>query len=393
MKTYRVAILGGRSRGGSAARAYWAHPRTELVALCDLQTELRDELGDELGIDARYEDLDVMIRETRPDIVAIPTGTEFHHDLAMRVLEQGVHIDIEKPLCVDLVEADEVLAKAAEKGVRIAVHHQGRTGAVMRAIARALEAGQIGEVQHIHGCGKGYYGGYDLMNIGTHMINMMLQIAGHCRAITATAMTAGHPITPEDVVQSPQGMGTIAGERLSAILEFDGGVTATLLNHRYPQRVPPNIEICGSEGRLMIASLLYGKDRKGALHLPARYYEPGQEWQDLETVFPEGFDPEGPADVEDYWFAEEYVAALDADRDHECSGVEGLHVVEIMMGLFESAVYGRRVSLPQVERSHPLLRWRREHGLGAPPSSPRPYEEWLGVEDERLAASRTRQVG
>jgi predicted dehydrogenase len=388
MKTYRVAILGCRSRGGEAARGYWAHPRTELVGLCDLQAELRDELGDELGVEARYKDLDAMIRETAPDIVAIPTGTEFHHDLAMRVLEHGVHIDIEKPLCVDLVEADEVLAKAAEKGVRIAVHHQGRSGALMRAMARALEAGQIGEIQHIHGHGKGYYGGYDLMNIGTHMINMMLKVAGHCRAITATAMTAGNPITPEDVVQSPQGMGTIAGERLSAILEFDGGVTATLLNHRYPQRVPPNIEICGSEGRLMLASLLYGKDRQGAMYLPTPYFAPGQEWQQLEAVFPAGFDPEGPADVEEYWFAEEYVTALDEDRDHECSGTEGLHVVEIMMGLFESAVYGRRVSLSQVDRSHPLLRWRQEHGLGAPPFTPRPYEEWLGVEDERLAAMR-----
>lgn len=386
MKTYRVAILGCRGRGTSAARGYHAHPRTEIVGLCDLVPELLNTLGDELGVDARYDDLDAMIGETTPDIVAIPTGTEFHYDLAMRVLEYGVHIDIEKPLCVDLLQADEVIAKAAEKGARIAVHHQGRTGAVLRAITGALEDGRIGELQHIHGYGKGYYGGYGLMNIGTHMINMMLKLAGRCRSISGTAHTAGRPVTPEDVVQSPQGMGTITGERLSALLEFDNGVTATLLHQRYPTRVPPMLEVYGSEGRLLAASLLYRQDRPNALFLPAAHYVPGaEEWQHLDPVFPAGFDTESGIDVEEYWYVEEYVNALDENRDHECSGAAGLHVIEIMMGLFESAVYGGRVSFPQEDRSHPLLRWRRHHGLGDPAPLPRPYNDWLVAEDERLA--------
>ena len=71
MKTYRVAILGCRSRGSSAARVYHAHPRTEVVGLCDLLAERLNTLGDELGVAARYDDLDAMIRETEPDIVAI----------------------------------------------------------------------------------------------------------------------------------------------------------------------------------------------------------------------------------------------------------------------------------------------------------------------------------
>ena len=87
METYRVAILGCRGRGTAAARAYHAHPRTQVVALCDLVQELLDTLGDELGVEARHTDLDDMMRQHQPDIVAIPTGTEFHHELALRVLE------------------------------------------------------------------------------------------------------------------------------------------------------------------------------------------------------------------------------------------------------------------------------------------------------------------
>ena len=54
------------------------------------------------------------------------------------------------------------------------------------------------------------------------------------------------------------------------------------------------------------------------------------------------------------------------------------------MGIFESAAYGKRVDLPQASRPHPLLRWRREHNLGAPDAMPRDYYEWLAVEDQRL---------
>ena len=50
MKTYRIAILGCRSRGTSAARVYHAHPRTEVVGLCDLVEDRLTTLGDEMRI-------------------------------------------------------------------------------------------------------------------------------------------------------------------------------------------------------------------------------------------------------------------------------------------------------------------------------------------------------
>ncbi|MCY4530431.1 MAG: Gfo/Idh/MocA family oxidoreductase, partial [Chloroflexi bacterium] len=253
MKTYRVAILGCRSRGTTAARAYHAHPRTEVVGVCDLVQELVDTLGDQLGVSARYDDLDKMIVETKPDIVAIPTGTEFHYPLAMRVLEHGVHIEVEKPICVELHQADEVLAKASEKGVRVAVHHQSRSGGALRAIHRVIADGRIGRVRHVNSSGKGYYGGYGLLNIGTHSLNSMMKLTGHCRRVYATARTDGRPITPGDVVPSPSGMGTLAGESISAHLEFDDGVTATLLQQRMPEvdKAGHILEILGTEGRAL----------------------------------------------------------------------------------------------------------------------------------------------
>ena len=383
MKTYRVAILGCRGRGTAGARAYFQHPRTKLVALCDLLPERLEALGGEVdvAVEAHYTDLDRMIEETKPDIVAIPTGTEFHFDLSMRVLAHGVHIDVEKPICTSLDEADEVIARAREQGVQIAVHHQGRTGGSMEAIGRALAEGRIGQVRYITGSGKGYYGGYGLMNIGTHMLNNMLRVAGPCRSVAATLSTDGRPIEPTDVVPSPSGMGYIAGEHITASLDFAGGVTGTLLQHRFPQMdiTAYGLEVIGTQGRLWWRS-------GGAWYLPAPNFAPGEaaQWEPLDMVHPESWDPAGPASEADYGYVDDYVRALDEGREHQCSGVEGRHVMEIMMAIFESGAYGARVYLPQEERGHPLLRWRQQAGLGLPGEMPRPYWDWLAVEDKRL---------
>ena len=362
-----------------------------MVGLCDLVEERLNKLGDEIGVSARFADLDEMIRQTEPDIVAIPTGTEFHYDLSMRVLAHAVHIDVEKPMCVDLVQADAVVARARENGVRVAVHHQSRVSPQTRAMVEALNAGKIGELRYINAIDKGYYGGYGLMNIGTHFINSMFKFGGHCGSVLAAATTGAHPITPRDVLPSPGGMGTIAGEHITATLQFESGVTGTLLHHRF-NRVDSHgagMELYGSEGRLR-----YGNGN--VWWLPQPHFAPESahdRWEAVEPVYPECDHPEPDTLAPDYWFVDEYVRALDEGRDHECSGLEARHALEVMMGIFESAAYGMRVDLPQARRDHPLLRWRSEAGLGETDAMPRDYGEWLSAELGRLENLHAKEIG
>ncbi|MBV7334344.1 Gfo/Idh/MocA family oxidoreductase [Chloroflexi bacterium TSY] len=253
MKTYRVAILGCRSRGTAAARAYYSHPRTQVVGLCDLIVERLNKLGDEIGVSARFTDLDEMIRQVEPDIVAIPTAPALHSPLAVRVLEHGVNIDVEKPMGLDLIEADAVMDKAAQVGARVAAHHQWRLSAYTQAINKAFQAGKIGELRYIYASGKGYYGGFGLMEIGTHLLTHMIKFGGHCRNVAAHATIRGNPITPQDVMPAPRGNGTIVGDYVTATLQFDNHVTGTLLQHRF-DRLDLDahvVELYGTEGRLL----------------------------------------------------------------------------------------------------------------------------------------------
>src|SRR5262249_51810497 len=157
----------------------------------------------------------------RPDVVVIATGTEFHYPLAMQALESGAHVDLEKPVAVDLEQADDLVERSLSLGRQVAVHHQGRVGGSVGGVRRWLAEGQIGALRHMTGSCKGYYGGYGLMNIGCQLISYFLAGAGLCRAVVASATTAGRPVRPEDVVTSPLGMGTILGEKITAALEFD----------------------------------------------------------------------------------------------------------------------------------------------------------------------------
>lgn len=382
-KIYRVAILGCRSRGTSAAKAYHAHPRTTIVALCDLLQDRLDSLGKIVNVSSHFNDLDEMIQQTKPDIVTIPTATNLHFPLCMRVLEHGVNIEVEKPLCVDLVQADAIMAKANEKKARVVVHHQRRVSPTMEAVAKIYDEGKIGDLRYIYACGKGYYAGYGLMNIGTHVVNNMLRFGGHCKSIVTQATVGGRELTPDDVLPSPAGMGTVAAEYTTSTLQFDGNVTGTLIQHRFPKVSSDAyvLELYGSEGRLLWSEL------KGSWWLPTPHFMPDgnlDQWEKLTPIYPEHFDNSKGANADDYCLVDEFVNALDENRAHECSGEEGRHVIEILMGVFESAIYGKRVELPQQNREHPLLQWRKENGLGPLKEMPHDYGSWLSLEDERL---------
>ena len=380
---YRAALIGCGPRGTSIGRAYAEHPRTDLVGLCDLDTERLRTLGDALGMAARFTDVEAMLDAVQPQIVVIPTGTEFHHDLAMRVLDHGpYHLDVEKPICVDLEQADAVLQRARERGVQVAVHHQGRVSPAARAAAAAVADGLIGEVVHALARGKGYYGGYGIMNIGCHLLTGAQAFLGRCRRVTASLRTDGRPIAPGDVVRSPNGMGTIAGERLSAELEFDGGVNLTLMHDRLPHVLGGSmgVELLGTEGRVLL-------QHGSAWHLGTPFPRPGQapdDWTEIENPLGGRGDTPELRNGMELAFVEEYVRALDAGGEHESSGAVSAHSLEMIMGAFESAAYGCPVELPQPRRDHPLLRWRAEHGMEPPPAAPRPYAEWLAHEDRRL---------
>lgn len=113
----RVFVMGLGQMGRSHALAYHANPGFEIVALSnrtpvDLPTELRPYphvASFEAGL------------ALKPDVVSINTYTDSHADLAIRAMEAGAHVFVEKPLAANAEDARRVVAAARRTGRKLVI--------------------------------------------------------------------------------------------------------------------------------------------------------------------------------------------------------------------------------------------------------------------------------
>jgi predicted dehydrogenase len=95
--------------GLSLALAYHANPGFEIVGLAN-RSEVK--LPPALQSYARFGSFDEGLARTKPDLVSINTLTDSHADYAIRSMETGAHVFVEKPLAATAEEAERVVATA-----------------------------------------------------------------------------------------------------------------------------------------------------------------------------------------------------------------------------------------------------------------------------------------
>jgi predicted dehydrogenase len=121
MTKIRVLVVGVGNMGLSHARAYAANDGFEIAGLCSRAIETRDDLRAEFpGIDL-YTDYAEALLATRPDAVSINTWPDTHAAYARAALEAGCHLFIEKPLASTVAEAEEIVALAKSRNLKIVI--------------------------------------------------------------------------------------------------------------------------------------------------------------------------------------------------------------------------------------------------------------------------------
>jgi predicted dehydrogenase len=122
-KELRAGVVGTGFFGGIHAKKYAAMANTKLVAVTDIDTEAAKKLAAELDAEAVASVKDMA---GRVDLVSIAAPAVFHYDLAREALEAGIHTYIEKPIALDVAQADELIQLADSKGLLLQVGHQER---------------------------------------------------------------------------------------------------------------------------------------------------------------------------------------------------------------------------------------------------------------------------
>jgi predicted dehydrogenase len=132
-KAVRCAVVGVGYLGRFHAQKYKALDTAELVGVFDMSFARAQEISKELSVKAfeRFEDLVGQV-----DAVTIAASTRAHYELAKFFLQNGIHVNVEKPMTAELSQAEELVEIAEAKKLKLQVGHVERFNPALQA-ARA----------------------------------------------------------------------------------------------------------------------------------------------------------------------------------------------------------------------------------------------------------------
>ncbi|RYH11275.1 Gfo/Idh/MocA family protein [Tropicimonas sp. IMCC6043] len=144
-ETLRVACVGAGYFSQFQYESWARIDRVVLVGSCNRNIDKARRTGF-----PAYSDLDLMIRETRPDLLDIILPPVVHAATIRTALAAGVKTLIcQKPFCNDIDEAQRMIAEADAAGARIVIHENFRFQPWYRRIRAAIEAGAVGALQQV----------------------------------------------------------------------------------------------------------------------------------------------------------------------------------------------------------------------------------------------------
>ncbi len=363
-RKYRAVVIGHTGRGnyGHGMEKVWADvDAAELVAIADAQPEGLNKTSRRLGVKG-FADYKQMLTQTKPDLVAVgPRWLDQHRDMVVAAADAGVKgIYLEKPMCQNLQQADEMIAACEKSGTKLAMATQNRYSPQVRIISQMIADDDLGEIVEIRARGKDDRrgGGEDLWVLGTHMLDLMSLFGGGAKSCYAQVYKAGNLVTAADVQEGAEGIGPLAGDEIHAMYRLGIGVNGYWDSKRGAQGKPSRfgIRIQGTKG---VIELYDTGSLPLTLYLPASSWSTGrsdQQWKRVnsggigvpETISSGGLHEGNVLAVKDL------IASIEEDRQPIANIYEARKTVEMIAGVFESHRLGKSVELPLKNRRNPL---------------------------------------
>jgi predicted dehydrogenase len=194
-----IAVVGYGYWGPNLVRNICEIPGARVVSVCDLRAERLAAIQSRypaVEITSRFEDV---LKDGRVDAIAIATPVSSHYDLALRALQAGKHVLVEKPMTATSEQARRLIDEAEARGLVLAVDHTFVYTSAVRKIRELIASNGVGEV---------YYYDSVRVNLGLfqHDVNVLWDLAVHDLSIMDYVL----PAAP--VAVSATGVGHVAGE-------------------------------------------------------------------------------------------------------------------------------------------------------------------------------------
>jgi predicted dehydrogenase len=146
--TLRTAVVGGGTVSGVHLSGLDRNPRTRLVAVCDVDEGVANDIADDYDVRA-FTDVGTMVDELELDWVHVCTPVQTHLDVAKTVIEAGIPVQIEKPITETYEEFEELASFADRHGVVVSEKHNHDFDPVVRAAMRQKREGDLGAVRGV----------------------------------------------------------------------------------------------------------------------------------------------------------------------------------------------------------------------------------------------------
>lgn len=319
-----------------------------IAAVCDVNPKAMETLLAKHGLEQddsirRYTDHREMLTEIRPELVAIATENGLHAQIALDCIDRGSNVIIEKPMAMSMVDAEEIIRRSEERGVKVSACHQNRFNPAVQAMRRALEQGRFGKLSHgsIHvrwNRDQDYYtqapwrgtwaqDGGCLMNQCIHGIDLLRWMMGdEVEEVYGITRQRFHSyLECEDV-----GM---------AVIKFRNGAIGTIegTTNVYPRNLEETLYLFGQTGTVKIG---------------------GMSTNNIDVW---SFADADPADEKNCGLQEttsnvygnghtslyaDMIAAIEQDRRPYVDAVAGRNALEMVLAIYQSATTGQPVKLP-----------------------------------------------
>ncbi len=338
----RFAIVGCGHIAKKHAAGIEAIEHAKLVAVCDTdQQRINHFLKDGVKGYTRYQDL---LADPTVDVVCICLPTGLHADFTIQAAEAGKHVIVEKPMALRLSDADEMIDACKKNGVKLAVVHPNRFRPAIKKLRSRIEAGAFGKIGHANATvrwnrndayfaqapwrGTKAMDGGVLMNQAIHNMDLLLWMMGDAEEVTTYAATRIRKIETEDTSVS--------------VIRFKNGALGVLeaAITLYPRNLEESLSIFGETGTAIIG----GSTANWIKTWKFADLSDAEVEQDIQEVENDPFGIPGHQCI-----IQDMIDAILEGREPIVSGIEGRHVLQLVIACQQSAEKQRPIRLDVIE--------------------------------------------
>ena len=240
--------------------------KAQLQAVSDTNSDLLTEYATKHNIESTYSSGYDLVKDPNIDAVYIAVPNSFHHPFTIAAAQEGKHILCEKPFAISLEQNTDMIETAKANGVILSVSYYRRFYESVQFTKRLIEAGEIGSItmgglHATHFLGehhtpkeaprrwlieKDKAGAGVFQRAGSHRIDLLVYFMGAPAEVFAYTDRLGSGYDVDDASVG--------------VLRYNSGAQAFIaLHHTIKGCQTDWLEICGTEGRILLDPLDEGK--------------------------------------------------------------------------------------------------------------------------------------